>query len=115
MKVVFLLVPHLEQMMKNICNHDQQLNLCLVCVHFVITTHLNKITSILQFSLYTMMVFDEWYNGVPMVYIITSSYKQHDLALWMDALNKSLVMLKNNWHPNAFIVNDVKVEINNIR
>jgi hypothetical protein len=30
---------------------------------------------LLQFLLYTMMVFDEWYNGVPVVYIITSSYK----------------------------------------
>jgi hypothetical protein len=53
-----------------------------------------------------MMVFDEWYNKVLVAYIITSSYKQCDLAPWMDALNKSLLMVKNNWHPNAFIVDD---------
>jgi hypothetical protein len=58
-----------------------------------------------------MIVFDEWYNGVPVVYVITSSYKQCDLAPWMDALNKNLLMVKNDWHPNAFIVDDVKVAL----
>jgi hypothetical protein len=55
-----------------------------------------KIDHLLQFLLYTMMVFDEWYNGVPMAYIITSSYKQQHLALWMDALNKRLLMLQSD-------------------
>ncbi len=71
----------------------------------------NHITLLLQFPLYTMMVFDEWYNGVPVAYLITSNYKQCDLAPWMDALNKSLLMVKNVWHPNAFIVDDVKVAL----
>jgi hypothetical protein len=53
-----------------------------------------------------MMVFDEWYNEVLVAYIVTSSYKKCDLAMWMDALNKSLLMVKNDWHPNAFIVDD---------
>jgi hypothetical protein len=53
-----------------------------------------------------MMVFDEWYNKVPMAYIITSSYKQCDLTLWMDALNKSFLMVKSDWHPNTFIADD---------
>jgi hypothetical protein len=56
-----------------------------------------------------MMVFDEWYNGVLVVYVITSSYKQCDLAPWMDTLNKSLLIVKSDWYPNAFIVDDVKV------
>jgi hypothetical protein len=65
-------------------------------MYVFITTHLNNITLVLKFPLYMMMVFDEWYNGVLVVYIITSSYKQCDLASWMDALNKSLLMVKNN-------------------
>jgi len=69
----------------------------------------------LQFPLYTMMVFDEWYNGVPMAYIITSSYKQHDLTPWMDALNNNLLVFQSNWHPNAFIVDDAKAKINSLR
>jgi len=57
------------------------------------------------------MVFDEWYNGVLVAYNITSSYKQCDLASWMDALNKSLLMVKSDWHPNAFIVDDARAKI----
>jgi hypothetical protein len=55
------------------------------------------------------------YNEVHVAYIITSNYKQCDLALWMDPLNKSLLMVKSDWHPNAFIVDDGGVEINNLR
>jgi hypothetical protein len=44
-------------------------------MYVFITTHLNNITLVLEFPLYMMMVFDEWYNGVPVTYIITSSYK----------------------------------------
>jgi hypothetical protein len=29
----------------------------------------------------------------------------------MDALNNSLLMVKSVWHPNAFIVDDVKVAL----
>jgi hypothetical protein len=43
-----------------------------------------------------MMAFDEWHNGVHVAYIITSSYKTHDLPPWMDALNKSLLLIKAN-------------------
>jgi hypothetical protein len=92
MRMVFLLMPCLEQMMRRYGiwwaknEHD-------LCYDIVVTTpppHLNTLLCMLQFPLYIMMVFDEWYNGVPMVYIITSSYKQHDLTPWMNALNKSL-------------------------
>jgi hypothetical protein len=52
------------------------------------------------------MVFNEWHNGVFVAYIITSSYKMFDLSLWMDALNKSLLIINVDWHPNAFIVDN---------
>lgn len=75
-----------------------------------------KIHHLLLFSnVQTMMVFDEWYSGVPMVYIIISSYKKHHLAPWMDPLNKRLLMFQSDWHPNAFIMDDARVEINSSR
>jgi hypothetical protein len=61
-----------------------------------------------------MVVLDEWFNGVPMAYIITSSSKQKDLAPWMNALNDILLFVKQDWCPNAFIVDDSKVEINDL-
>jgi hypothetical protein len=33
----------------------------------------------------------------------------------MDALNKRLLMLQNDWHLNPFIVDDAKAEINNLK
>jgi hypothetical protein len=33
----------------------------------------------------------------------------------MDVLNKSLLMVENDWHPNAFIVDDARAEINSLR
>lgn len=39
-----------------------------------------------QYPLFTMMVFDEWRNGVPVAFVITAKSKQADLAPWMRAL-----------------------------
>jgi hypothetical protein len=49
-----------------------------------------------QFPLYTLMVFNEWHNDVPIVHIIISNYKTHDLSHWMDASNKILLLVKAN-------------------
>jgi hypothetical protein len=93
MKIVYLLTPRLEQMNKRYgiwtrCWHDLWLDVLLTTpkIHHLL----------LQFLLYTMMVFDEWYNGVHVAYIITSSYKQCHLAPWMDALNKRLLMFQSD-------------------
>ncbi len=52
------------------------------------------------------MVFDEWCNGVHVVYVITSNAKQKDLTPWMNAWNDILLFVKQDWCPNAFIVDD---------
>ena len=48
----------------------------------------------LQFSLFTMMVFDEWQNGFPVVFVITARQKQSDLALWMQKLKDRMLAAK---------------------
>jgi hypothetical protein len=60
------------------------------------------------------MVFDEWFNGVHVVYIITSNAKQKDLAPWMNVLIDIFLFVKQDRRPNVFIVDDAKVEINNL-
>jgi hypothetical protein len=47
-------------------------------------------------------------------YVITSNAKQKDLDPWMNALNDILLFVKQNWCPNAFIVDDAKVETNSL-
>lgn len=69
----------------------------------------------LQFPLYTLMVFDDWYNGIPVAYIITSSCKQDNLQPWMRALNDHIRTFQADWRPNAFIVDDARAEINSLR
>lgn len=56
-----------------------------------------------QFPLYTLMVFDEWFNRIPVAYCITSKCRQSDLSPWMMALNDRLCQFQPDWRPNAFI------------
>jgi hypothetical protein len=61
-----------------------------------------------------MMVFDEWFNGVHVAYVITSNAKQKNLDPWMNALDDNLLSIKQDWCPNAFIVDDAKAKINSL-
>jgi hypothetical protein len=61
------------------------------------------------------MVFNKWKNGCPIAYIITSWSKQNDLYKWMDAINCKMQKSKQDWKLNAFIIDDVDVEINSLR
>jgi hypothetical protein len=67
-----------------------------------------------QFPLYTVMVFDKWHNGVPIAFIITKRSKQIDLSPWMTELKRKAVAASLERRPNAFIVDDVPVEINKV-
>jgi hypothetical protein len=69
---------------------------------------------VLQFPLYTLMVFDKWRNGVPIAFIITKRSKQIDLSPWMTELKRKAVVASPEWRPNAFIVDDAQAEINTI-
>ena len=61
------------------------------------------------------MVFDDWLNGVPVAYIITSSSKQPDLEPWMKALAKKLAKVQGDWMPNAFITDCAQAEIGGLQ
>ena len=61
------------------------------------------------------MVFDDWLNGVPVAYIVTSSSKQLDLEPWMRALAKKLSSVQKDWMPNAFITDCAHAEIGGLQ
>ena len=61
------------------------------------------------------MVFDDWLNGVPVAYVITSSSKQVDLEPWMRALANKMVSVQKDWMPNAFITDCAQAEINGLQ
>ncbi|KAG0618725.1 hypothetical protein M758_4G088100 [Ceratodon purpureus] len=67
-----------------------------------------------KFPLYTLMVFDEWHNGVPVAFVLTSKCAEVNLTPWMRALNERMVEEKPDWEPAAFIVDCAQGEINAI-
>ena len=44
----------------------------------------------MQFYFYTLMVFDEHHNGVPVAWVITSSQKEENLVVWMGDLQRHM-------------------------
>lgn len=68
-----------------------------------------------QFPLYTLMVFDEWHNGIPVAFILTSRCAEADLTPWMAALNERMTAENPEWRPSAFIVDCAQGKINAIK
>ncbi len=64
------------------------------------------------YTLYTLLVFDEWKNGIPVASIVIGKSRENDLHLVFQALSKCLHI---NWMPNAIIVDNALVEINVLR
>ncbi len=77
-------------------------------------THVESYLCSYKFLLYTLMVFDKWNKGCPVVYIITFQSKQTNLSKWMDVMNQKMQQSKLDWKPNAFIVDDVDAKINSL-
>ncbi|KAG0573192.1 hypothetical protein KC19_VG156500 [Ceratodon purpureus] len=66
----------------------------------------------MQFPLYTLMVFDEWHQGIPVGWVLTSRCGEEDLTPWMTALNQKMATECPGWNPSAFIVDCAPGEIN---
>lgn len=66
----------------------------------------------MQYPLYTIMVFDDWYNGIPVAYIITSKCAEGDILPWMTKLRDRVIAFKSDWRPNAIIVDCAQAELN---
>jgi len=69
----------------------------------------------LQFHLYTQMVFDNHKNGIPVAWVISSSMTQVDVAKWLDDLKRHMLKEDPTWKPSCFLVDDSAAEINAIR
>lgn len=69
---------------------------------------------LVQFPLYTLMVFDEWHQGIPVAWVLTSRCAEPDLTPWMGSLNNRMKQECPDWRPSAFIVDCAQGEINAI-
>jgi hypothetical protein len=70
------------------------------------------VTCFTQYPLYTVIVFDQWQNGIPVAFVITSKCAEEDILLWFTSLRDCVLKFKPDWHPNAVIVDCAKAELN---
>ena len=68
-----------------------------------------------QFQLFTALVFDEYYNGLPGAFALCSRATAEDIASWMKAIAAKCSALQSSWSPSSFIVDDCDAEIKAIR
>ena len=68
-----------------------------------------------QYPLYTVMVFDEWEQGIPVAFTIQGRSREVDITPWLRKLRDRCVAVKPDWRPNAFIVDNDDAELNAIR
>jgi hypothetical protein len=69
----------------------------------------------LQYPLYTIMVFDEWRNGIPVAWFIMSSSKEEDLTPVLTTLMDKMVAAMPTWKSCSIIVDNAQAEINAIQ
>ena len=62
----------------------------------------------LQYPLYTIMVFDEWQNGISVAWFITSSSKEEDLTPILATLKDKIVAAMPTWKSSSLIVDNAE-------
>jgi hypothetical protein len=74
----------------------------------------NLLAVSVQYPIYTVMVFDEWHNGVPVVYIIMNRCQDEDILVWLTKLRNRVLVVSPSWLPITVIVDCVQAELNYI-
>ena len=48
-------------------------------------------TNILDYLLWSLLIFDDWSNGIPMAWMLTSQLSKEDLTMWLEPLQSILI------------------------
>ena len=72
-------------------------------------------TNHMKFHLFTLVVFDDFRNGVQIAWIITSRQNKKNLIQWLTALRVKAMKVQLEWRPSCFIVDDEIHERNAIK
>ncbi len=96
-------------MFVDVCIHLQKCNSSKRIMYHALTMWYS------QYPLYTIMVFDEWRNGIPVAFFIISRSREQDLYPVLRALDRRLRTIATNWRPSAIIVDNAQAEINTLR
>lgn len=69
----------------------------------------------MQYPLYTVMVFDEWEQGIPVAFTIQGKSRQEDITKWLTKLRDRCLKVRPDWRPNAVVTDNDNAELNAIR
>lgn len=89
--------------------------ICVFCAIISESQVFTGVWVVVQFQLFTALVFDDHYNGVPGAFALCSRAKAEDLASCMAALAAKCKSGQADWAPSSFIVDDCDAEIKAIR
>lgn len=93
----------------------------VICLFIIGSSHCkpsslyNPHIVVFQYPLYTIMVFDEWRNGIPVAFFVISRTREQDLHPVLEALQNRLYTLKRDWAPSSIVVDNAQAEINTLR
>ena len=63
-------------------------------------------TNILNYLLWSLLVFDDWNNGVPVVWVLTSRSTREDLTMWLEPLRRHIEKDMPNFLLSYFMTDD---------
>ena len=67
---------------------------------------------VLQYPLYTVMVFNDWRNDIHVVFFVISRTCEQDLRLVLQALHHMVQTVNSAWNPSSIIIDNAQAEIN---
>ena len=88
-----------------------------MCEYFlpIIVCFLRCPTCLWQYPLYTVMVFDDWKNGIHVVFFVISRMQEQDLIPVFRSFHDRVTRLRANWCPSSIVVDNAQAEINTLR
>ena len=72
-------------------------------------------TNFPKYPLFSLLVFDDWRNGIPVAWVLTSRMKEEDRVMWLEPLRRHLQKDMANFLPSCFIVDDADYQWNAVK
>jgi hypothetical protein len=72
-------------------------------------------TNVSKYLLFSLLVFDDWRNGIPVAWVLTSRMTEEDLVMWLEPLRRHLQQYREDFLSLCFIVDDAYYQRNTIK
>lgn len=85
-------------------------------IHLFMSTFVSRcVCCLYQYPLYTVMVFNNWRNGIPVAFFAISRSREQDLTPVLQALHSRVLKKNATWSPSSIVVDCAQAEINTMR